>query len=63
MYVREGDQPPTFQQAQEPTQAELESLVTRVARRVRRLTGHTAPDEVPAVEAPVLKLVGADPVE
>jgi hypothetical protein len=63
VYAREDVEPPEFLPSREPTQAELESLVTRVARRVRRLAGDTDPDEVPAVEAPVLKLLGADPVE
>jgi diadenosine tetraphosphate (Ap4A) HIT family hydrolase len=63
VYVRAGEAAPTFRRAREPTQAELEALVAAAAQRIRKLTGRSDADEVPAVEAPLLKLIGAEPVE
>ncbi len=63
VYVRGGDGALRFVPAREPTQAEIEALVERAAARIRLLTGRADPDDAPAVEAPLLKLLGADPVE
>jgi hypothetical protein len=57
VYVREGEQAPRFVRARTPTNAEVSALVERAARRIRRATGRTDPEDVPVVEAPLLKLV------
>ena len=63
VYVREGDSSPEFLRAREPTQAQIEALVAAAAKRIREATGRTDPQAVPVVEAPVLRLVEAEPAE
>jgi hypothetical protein len=61
VYVRGDDGTLRFERARPPTQEQLEALVSYTARRVRALTGSGDGDEVPAVVAPMFKLMGAAP--
>jgi hypothetical protein len=61
VYVRSATGALEFRRAQEPTQEQLEALVRFSAQRIRALTGHTALEDLPVVEAPVLRLVGVAP--
>jgi hypothetical protein len=58
VYVRGDDGTLRFERARPPTQEQLEALVSYTARRVRALTGSGDGDEVPAVVAPMFKLMG-----
>ena len=46
-----------------PTQEQVETLVQRVAVRVRRLVGQPEPDLEPVLQAPALRIFGAEPEE
>jgi hypothetical protein len=66
LYVPGGspEAPPRFVRAPEPTPEEVRGLCERVARRARALVSRRcAPDPEEEREAPVLKLVGAEPRE
>ena len=63
VYKQEADDSMTFSRAPAPTQEQVEALVQRVAVRVRRLVGQPDPDIEPVLQAPALKIFGAEPHE
>jgi len=65
VYTRDSAAAPlSFVRAPPPTVEQLEELVERVAVRVRALVGRTGPEPtLPEVQAPLLRVFGADPVE
>jgi hypothetical protein len=65
VYTRDGDTSPLrFVRAPTPAVAQLEQLVQRVAVRVRALVARAGPEpSLPEVQAPMLRVFGADPAE
>ena len=64
VYESHGDQPPlVFTRAPSPTPEQLQTLLERVATRVRALIGSAEGEPEPEVQAPLLKVFGAEPSE
>ncbi len=64
VYTRVRAEPLSFVRAPPPTVEQLEQLVQRVAERVRELVGQAGPEPVvPEVQAPLLRVYGAEPAE
>jgi hypothetical protein len=61
LYEQRSDGTLVFLRAATPTAQELAEVVRRVAKRVHRLVGPSDENAEPIVQAPALKLVGAEP--